>query len=53
MHEVHGVALEEVALALGIAPIDAQNLLARARRRIRAADKPASGAATKVGDKPG
>jgi DNA-directed RNA polymerase specialized sigma24 family protein len=40
MHEVHAVALKEVALALGIAPTDAQNLLARARRRIRAADKP-------------
>ncbi|WP_154071314.1 hypothetical protein [Bradyrhizobium lablabi] len=47
------MALEEVALALGIASTDAQNLMARARRRIRAGDKPAPGAATKAGDKPG
>jgi DNA-directed RNA polymerase specialized sigma24 family protein len=38
MHEVHGVPLQEVALALGIAPTEADGLLASARRRSRAAD---------------
>jgi DNA-directed RNA polymerase specialized sigma24 family protein len=37
MHEVHGVALREVALALGIRPAEAEQLLASARRRLRAA----------------
>jgi RNA polymerase sigma factor (sigma-70 family) len=41
MHEVHGVPLQEVALALGITPGEAEDLLASARRRIRAADKAA------------
>jgi len=41
MHEVHGVPLQEVALALGIAPAEAEGLLASARRRVRAADKAA------------
>jgi RNA polymerase sigma factor (sigma-70 family) len=41
MHEVHGVPLQEVALALGIAPTEADGLLASARRRSRAADKAA------------
>ena len=41
MHEVHGVPLQEVALALGIAPTEADGLLASARRRVRAADKAA------------
>jgi len=41
MHEVHGVPLQEVALALGITPAEAEGLLASARRRVRAADKAA------------
>jgi DNA-directed RNA polymerase specialized sigma24 family protein len=41
MHEVHGVALQEVALALGIPPTEAERLLASARRRLRAAGKTA------------
>jgi DNA-directed RNA polymerase specialized sigma24 family protein len=41
MHEVHGVPMQEVALALGIPPADAEGLLASARRRVRAADKAA------------
>jgi DNA-directed RNA polymerase specialized sigma24 family protein len=41
MHEVHGVPLQEVALALGIAPTEADGLLASARRRSCAADKAA------------
>jgi DNA-directed RNA polymerase specialized sigma24 family protein len=41
MHEVHGVPLQEVALALGITLGEAEDLLASARRRIRAADKAA------------
>jgi DNA-directed RNA polymerase specialized sigma24 family protein len=41
MHEVHGVPLQEVALALGIAPTEAEGLLASARRRVQAADKAA------------
>jgi DNA-directed RNA polymerase specialized sigma24 family protein len=41
MHEVHGVPLQEVAPALGIAPAEAEGLLASARRRVRAADKAA------------
>src|ERR1700682_1608947 len=41
MHEVHGVPLQEVALALGIPPTEAEGLLASARRRVRAADKAA------------
>jgi DNA-directed RNA polymerase specialized sigma24 family protein len=41
MHEVHGVAMQEVAPALGIAPIEAERLLASARRRLRAAGKTA------------
>jgi hypothetical protein len=41
MHEIHGVPLQEVALALGIAPNEAEGLLATARRRVRAADKAA------------
>ncbi|WP_404979453.1 MULTISPECIES: sigma factor-like helix-turn-helix DNA-binding protein [Bradyrhizobium] len=35
MHEVRGVPLREVALALGIAPTEADRLLASARRRSR------------------
>jgi DNA-directed RNA polymerase specialized sigma24 family protein len=35
MHEVHGVGLPEVALALGIPLSEAENLLANARRRVR------------------
>jgi RNA polymerase sigma factor (sigma-70 family) len=42
MHEIHGVPLEEVALALGIAPNKAEGLLASARQRVRAADKAAN-----------
>lgn len=38
MHEVHGVALHEIALALGISPNEAEGHLASARRRVRAAD---------------
>jgi DNA-directed RNA polymerase specialized sigma24 family protein len=38
MHEVHGVAAQEVALALGIPPTEAQQLLASARRRLRSSD---------------
>jgi DNA-directed RNA polymerase specialized sigma24 family protein len=41
MHKVHGVALQEVALALGILPTEAERLLASARRRLRAAGKTA------------
>jgi RNA polymerase sigma factor (sigma-70 family) len=41
MHEVHGVALQEIALALGIPPTEAERLLASARRRLRAAGKAA------------
>ena len=41
MHEVHGVPLQEVALALGITPAEAEGLLTSARRRVRAADKAA------------
>ena len=41
MHEVHGVPMQEVALALRIPPADAEGLLASARRRVRAADKAA------------
>lgn len=41
MHEVHGVPLQEVALALGIPPTEAEGLLASARRRVRAADEAA------------
>ena len=39
MHEVHGVALREVALALAILPAEAEQVLASARRRLRAAGK--------------
>src|SRR5712664_3478982 len=39
MHEVHGVPLQEVAMALGIPPTEAEGLLASARRRVRAAEK--------------
>ena len=39
MHEVHGVPLQEVALALGIPPTEAEGFLASARRRVRAAEK--------------
>jgi DNA-directed RNA polymerase specialized sigma24 family protein len=42
MHEVHGVALREVALALAIPPAEAEQLLASARRRLRAAGKKAN-----------
>ena len=38
---IHGVPLQEVALALGITPAEAEGLLASARRRVRAADKAA------------
>jgi RNA polymerase sigma-70 factor (ECF subfamily) len=41
MHEVHGVPMQEVALALGIPPTEAESLLSAARRRVRAADKAA------------
>jgi DNA-directed RNA polymerase specialized sigma24 family protein len=41
MHEVHGVPMQEVALALGIPPTEAEGLLSAARRRVRAADKAA------------
>ena len=41
MHEVHGVALREVALALAILPAEAEQVLASARRRLRAAGKTA------------
>src|SRR6202047_2529473 len=41
MPEVHGVPWQEVALALGITPAEAEGLLASARRRVRAADKAA------------
>jgi DNA-directed RNA polymerase specialized sigma24 family protein len=41
MHEVHGVALPEAALALGIAPSEAERHLASARRRLRTAAKTA------------
>lgn len=37
MHEVHRVGLQEVALALGIAPAEAERLLASARRRVHGA----------------
>ena len=37
MHEVHGVALQEVALALGIPATEADRLLSSARHRLRAA----------------
>jgi DNA-directed RNA polymerase specialized sigma24 family protein len=33
MHEVHGVPMQEVALALGIPPTEAEGLLSAARRR--------------------
>jgi RNA polymerase sigma factor (sigma-70 family) len=36
MHEVHGVPLQEVALALGAPVTDAERLLANARARLRA-----------------
>jgi len=42
LHEVHGVALREVALALAIPPAEAEQLLASARRRLRAAGKKAN-----------
>jgi DNA-directed RNA polymerase specialized sigma24 family protein len=35
MHEVHGVPLAEIALALAIPPAEAAQLLASARRRLR------------------
>jgi RNA polymerase sigma-70 factor, ECF subfamily len=35
MHEVHGVSLQEVGLALGIPPTESEKLLASARRRLR------------------
>ena len=41
MHGVHGVPMQEVALALGIPPTEAEGLLSAARRRVRAADKAA------------
>jgi len=41
MHEVHGVALPEVASAVGIPLTEAEQLLASARNRLRAADKAA------------
>lgn len=41
MHEVHGVPLQEVAVALGVTPVEAEALLASAHRRVRAADKAA------------
>jgi DNA-directed RNA polymerase specialized sigma24 family protein len=37
MHEVHGVALQEVALALGISATEAKQLLSSARHRLRTA----------------
>lgn len=37
MHEVHKVGLDEVALALGVSPTEAEDLLASARRRVAAA----------------
>jgi DNA-directed RNA polymerase specialized sigma24 family protein len=39
MCEVHGVALQEVALALGIPPTELKRLLDNARRRVRGAGK--------------
>jgi DNA-directed RNA polymerase specialized sigma24 family protein len=42
MHEVHGVALPEVALALAIPPAEAEQLLASTRRRLRATGKKAN-----------
>ena len=41
MHGVHGVALPEVASAVGIPLTEAEQLLASARNRLRAADKAA------------
>lgn len=41
MHEVHGMALPEVASAVGIPLTEAEQLLASARNRLRAADKAA------------
>ncbi len=40
MREVHGVALREVALALGIPPTEAKRLLESAHRHVRGAGKP-------------
>jgi DNA-directed RNA polymerase specialized sigma24 family protein len=39
MHEVHGVGLSEVALALRIPLTETERLLANARRRLRAKGK--------------
>jgi RNA polymerase sigma factor (sigma-70 family) len=41
MHELHGVALQEVALALGISPSEAEHLFESARCRVRTAGKTA------------
>jgi DNA-directed RNA polymerase specialized sigma24 family protein len=41
MHEVHGVALQEIALALGVPLTQAEQLLTSARRRLRVAGKTA------------
>ena len=43
MHEVHGVELSEVALALEIPPAETERLLASARHRLRATSKTARG----------
>lgn len=39
MREMHGVALQEVALALGIPPTEVKRLLDNARRHVRGAGK--------------
>jgi DNA-directed RNA polymerase specialized sigma24 family protein len=39
MHEMYGVSLQEVALALGISLAETERLLKNARGRVRAADK--------------
>jgi len=41
MREVHGMALPELASAVGIPLTEAERLLASARNRLRAADKAA------------
>jgi DNA-directed RNA polymerase specialized sigma24 family protein len=43
MHEVHGVELSEVALALEIPLAETERLLASARHRLRATSKTARG----------
>jgi DNA-directed RNA polymerase specialized sigma24 family protein len=42
MHEIHSVPLREAALALGLSPTEAEQLLASARRRLRAAGRVAN-----------